>query len=639
MLFGYNGKILRVDLSHKKISVEEPGEVFYRTYMGGRSLIAYYLYKELAPEIDPLSPENKLIFAVSVITGAPFPGLGRSSVGAKSPLTGLFGESEAGGYWGPELKFSGYDAIIVEGRSNEPVYLWIKDGEVQICNAAHLWGMDTKDTFELIKKEINDDRIRIEVIGKAGENLVKYAGIASDLRNYHGRTGLGAVMGSKNLKAVVVRGTKKPSFYNLDKVKKLAKWFSQNFKKNVDNNTQNRYGTNKYYFNANIGGSLPTKNWHTGHFDELTYSVDDMHDALKIGSEGCYACPIRCKQIFKSDFPYKIDPAYGGPEYETLSSFGSLCLVKDYNVIAKAHDLCNRYGLDTISTGVTIAFAMECYENGLLTKEQTDGVELNFGNGKAMLEMIEKIASRNGFGDFLADGVKRYAKQLGGNALEYAMHVKGQELPAQEPRAKFGVGLGFALSPTGADHLQAEHDGAFDPKLAGYSHDADEPSIFVRTLNPLGILEPVESLSLEPAKVRLFTYLQHIFSLFNSLEVCIFAFEPVRTAKISFLVDLVKAVTSWETSLWELLKLGERGTTMARCFNIKHGATCEDDTLPERLFTELEGGHFKGSKLDKDEFKRAIRLYYEIMGWNSKGIPTEGKLCELNIHWMYDDLS
>ena len=638
MLTGYNGKILRINLTESKIDVEQPNEVFYRRYFGGRCLMLYYLYKELSPETNPLSESNKVIFAASVITGTPYPGLSRSSIGAKSPLTGLFGESEAGGYFGPELKFSGYDAIIVEGKAEKPVYIWIKDGEVSIKDATEMWGKDTGTTADMIMEETGEKKARMQVIGQAGENQVLYAGVASDLNHYHGRCGMGAVMGSKNLKAVAVRGTKKLPLADKAKVIELSKWFAENYKSVVDSNTQSRYGTNQYYFNANVAGSLPTKNFNKGVFDEIDYTVDDMHEELKIGSEGCFACPVRCKQVFESEKPYKIDPRYGAPEYETLGGFGSVCMISDFHVISKAHELCNRYGLDTISTAVTIAFAMECYENGILTKEQMDGIDLKFGNGEAALEMIRKIAFREGFGDFLAQGTKICAEKLGKDAGKYAMQVKGQEHPIAEPRAKYGIALAYAVSPTGSDHLQHEHDGAFDPNLTGYSHDADETSVFVKACNPMGILEPVESLSLSPKKVKLFTYLQHWFSCFNSLEVCIFTMEPVRTGKVSHLPELIKFSTGWDASLWEVLKLGERGTTMARAFNYKHGATKEDDTIPDRHFEELEGGPLQGSKIDREEFEKALELYYQMMGWDENGQPTEGKLYELDLGWMHEDL-
>ncbi len=635
MPYGYNGKILRINLFTSDVKVEEPGEKFFRKYLGGRGIISYFLLKEIPKGADPLGKENKIIFSTSIATGAPVPGFGRHSIGAKSPLTGFYGESESGGFWGPELKFAGFEAIIVEGNSPKPVYISIKNEKVEIKDAAHLWGKETGDADDLIKQELEDKKVKTLIIGPAGENLVRFSGIAHDLTHYHGRTGMGAVMGSKNLKAVVVRGTNKLEFANSEKLREIARFFAQNFKNNADNHGQHNHGTSDYYFGAQAAGSLPTKNFTTGYFDELDYDADELHAKLKIRNDGCYACPVRCKQVFASEEPYKIDPKYGGPEFETLAAFGSLCGVSDMFAGPKAHELCNRLGLDTVSTGVVISFAMECYEKGIITKEDLDGLELTYGNTEAMLKMVEMISSRKGFGDILAEGAKRAAEKIGKGAQKYAMHVKGQELAMAEPRAKFGVGLGYAVSPTGADHLQHEHDGAFDPALTGYSHSTDDSNVFLRALYPMGLLDTVPSLSLGGEKVQLFTYLQHYWSLFNSLDICIFVFEPVRTLKVNHLVDIIAAVTGWDTSLFELMKTGERATTLARSFNIKHGLTREDDNLPDRLFSGLEGGVLKGAKMDREEFEKSLTLYYEMMGWDRKnGVPLEGKLFELGIGWV-----
>ncbi len=636
---GYSGKILRVNLTERTSRIEEPGPRFFRTYLGGRGIIAYYLLKEVPAGADPLGPENRLVFAASVITGAPLAGLGRQSIGAKSPLTGFYGESESGGFWGPELKFAGYEAIVVEGRASSPVYLWVRDGEVQLRDASHLWGKETGDTSDLLKKELGDERIRTLIIGPAGEKLVRIAGVAHDLSHYHGRTGMGAVMGSKNLKAVVVRGSGKPAFADQDKVKQLVKFFADNFRSNADNRGQNNHGTSDYYFNAQAAGSLPTLNFTAGHFDGVSYTVEEMHSRLKVRTEGCYACPVRCKQVFAAETPYKIDPRYGGPEFETLAAFGSLCGVGQMEAAPKAHELCNRFGLDTVSTGAAIAFTMECFQNGLLSREDLGGMSLEFGDAEGMLRMVEMIAFRKGFGDVLAEGVARAAARIGKGAEKFAMHVKGQEFAMAEPRSKFGLGLAYALSPTGADHLQHEHDGAFDSALTGYSHTADDPNLFVQTLYPLGLLEPVPGLSMGPEKVRLFTYLQHWWSLFNCLDVCIFTFEPVRTFKVNQLVEIVAAVTGWDASLWELMKAGERATTLARCFNLKHGLSRRDDRLPDRLFEGLRAGLLKGSKLDRREFEEAVPLYYEMMGWDREnGVPTRGKLLELGLGWAEESI-
>ncbi len=629
---GYSGKIVRVNLSDRTVGIEEPGYRFFRTYLGGRGIIVHCLLNEVPAGADPLGAHNKIVFAASVITGAPLAGLGRQSIGAKSPLTGFYGESESGGFWGPELKFAGYEAIIVEGKAPSPVYLWVHNDRVEIRDASHMWGKDTGETSDILKRELADDRIRTLIIGPAGENLVRIAGVAHDLSHYHGRTGMGAVMGSKRLKAVVVRGTHRLDFADQGKIKELARFFADNFRSNADNHGQNNHGTSDYYFNAQAAGSLPTLNFTAGHFDGVTYTVEEMHARLKIRTEGCYACPVRCKQVFSAETPYRIDPRYGGPEFETLAAFGSLCGVAQMEAAPKAHELCNRLGLDTVSTGAVIAFAMECFQNGLISPEDLGGMSLQFGDADAMLKMVQMIAYREGFGDVLAEGSARAAAAIGKGADRFAMHVKGQEFAMAEPRSKFGLGLAYALSPTGADHLQHEHDGAFDSALTGYSHTADDPSLFVKTLYPMGMLEPVPGLSMGAEKVRLFTYLQHWWSLFNCLDVCIFTFEPVRTFKVNHLVEIVAAVTGWDTSLWELMKAGERATTMTRCFNLKHGLSRKDDTLPDRLFEGLQAGFLKGSRLDRQEFEKAVPLYYEMMGWDRQtGVPTEGKLHELGI--------
>jgi aldehyde:ferredoxin oxidoreductase len=401
---GYSGKILRVNLTERTSRIEEPGYRFFRTYLGGRGIIAYYLLKEVPAGADPLGPENRMIFAASVITGAPLAGLGRQSIGAKSPLTGFL--SQSGGYWGPELKFAGYEAIIVEGRASSPVYLWVHDERVEVRDASHLWGKETGDTSDLLKKELGDERIRTLIIGPAGENLVRIAGVAHDLSHYHGRTGMGAVMGSKNLKAVVVRGS--PSRRSAGQNQATVKFFADNFRANADNRGQNNHGTSDYYFNAQAAGSLPTLNFTAGHFDGVTYTVEEMHARLKVRTDGCYACPVRCKQIFSAETPYKIDPRYGGPEFETLAAFGSLCGVGQMEAAPKAHELCNRFGLDTVSTGAAIAFAMECFQNGLLSREELGGMSLEFGDARPCTEdggndrlpegLRERVGGRRGQG-------------------------------------------------------------------------------------------------------------------------------------------------------------------------------------------------------------------------------------------------
>ncbi|MFQ6079699.1 MAG: aldehyde ferredoxin oxidoreductase family protein, partial [Thermodesulfobacteriota bacterium] len=557
MAYGYNGKILRVDLSGGKISVDEPDEVFYRRYIGGRGVALYYLLKELEPGVDPLGPDNLLIFAASVLTGAPIQGISRFTVATKSPLTGTYGEGEAGGHWGPELKFAGYDAVVVKGKADKPVYLWIHDGEAEIRDASEIWGKPTKEAQETIRKELEDERIRVAQIGPAGEKLVRFACVINELQDANARGGLGAVMGSKNLKAIAVRGTKKVSMRDPEKVTALVKWFNKTLPENPDVPGLRNIGTSQLVLPINESGGLPTRNFREGAFEGAEeISGETMKETIGAGQRACFACSVACKRVVEFDEPFKVDPAYGGPEYESIAALGSCCGVTDLKAIVKANEICNAYGMDTISTGAAVAFAMECFENGILTKEDTGGLDLRFGDSEAMVRAVEMIAKREGLGDILAEGVKRAAERIGKGSEKFAMHVKGKEIPMHEPRWKTGVGLGYAVSPTGADHVQMEHDTCFEEK-----------GFFLDQLSPIGILEPVKSDDLGPRKARLFTYLQHWWSLGNCLDLCLFTTAPVRAWTIPQVVEMVNAVTGWDTTTWELMKAGERATTMARAFN------------------------------------------------------------------------
>lgn len=484
MPYGYNGRWLRVNLTTHEIKVEEVPDRIYRMYLGGRGFGAYLLFKELRPGVDPLSPENKLMFAVSVITGAPIAGVNRVSVVAKSPLTGGYGEAEAGGFFATELKFSGYDAIVFEGRSEKPVYLWVKDGKAELRDASRLWGKTTKETVEEVKKELGEPSARVACIGPAGEKLVRFANVMFDNRYAAGRGGLGAVMGSKNLKAVIVRGSKRPfEFYNISKLVEIAKWFNENWRKYPGAVSRSTYGTAELVTPLNKDGILPTLNFRGGSFDKAdAISGEAMNNTILVGRESCFACPIECKRVVKAQPPYETDPDYGGPEYETIVSFGSLCGVGDLNAVSYANQICNAYGVDTISAGVVIAFAMECFENGVINEEDTDGIKLRFGDAEAMIKTLLKIVNREGFGDVLAEGVKKASEIIGRGSEKYAMHVKGKEVPMHEPRGKVGVGLMYALSPIGADHLQAVHDPVFEQERD--------------YLKSIGITEPVNRLFL-----------------------------------------------------------------------------------------------------------------------------------------------
>jgi len=619
---GYTGKILRVNLSDKSISIEEPNEKFYRRYFGGTALIGYYLLKELKPGIDPLGPDNKLIFSAGVITGVPCAGSGRSGVGSKSPLTGGWGDSQAGGFWGAELKRAGWDAIIIEGKATNPVYLWINDDKVEIRDASHLWGKATLKVERQIQDELGDKRIRVAQIGPAGEKLVRIAGIANDLTHFYGRNGHGAVMGSKKLRAIAVRGHQALPLAHPEKVREVAKWLTDNYK--VLSAGMTAHGTSGGIPGLNEDGILPTRNFQEGQFEGyMDIAGETMTETILVGRDNCYACPIHCKREVKVGPPYNVDPVYGGPEYETCASLGSLCGVNDLKAVAKGNQICQAYGLDTIGTGNAIAFAMECFERGILTKADTGGIELKFGNAEAMMTMVEMIAKREGLGDILAEGTKRAAEKIGQNAAEYAMQIKGQELPMHEPRGKVGLGIGYATSPTGADHVHNIHDTMFateGPALEG--------------LKELGIQEPLSPLDLSPAKVHMFQCVANWVHFQNCAHSCIFL--PFSH---SHFVQLVNGATGWNTSVFELMKVGERALALARVFNAREGYTAKDDIIPERFYEAFNSGPLKDKEIGRETMHQALQTYYKMAGWDPKrAVPTAEKLQELDLGWVVEEL-
>lgn len=631
MPYGYMGKIARINLTNLKVVIEELNEEFFKKYLGGRNIASYYMLKEISPNADPLGPENKLIITTSVLTGTMIPGSARHTMAAKSPLSDGFGESEAGGFWGPELKFAGYDGLIIEGKSVKPTYIYINDNDINIKSALHLWGKETGEVQDIIRKENNNKKIRVLQTGVAGENLVRYAAVTNELNHWCGRCGLGAVMGSKNLRAIAVRGTKKVKIKNKNNVLEFCKWFSSNIKNNIGLSYKAKYGTASSVVALDAVGLLPTNNFRNGSFKYAeSIGGEKLFEELLIKRGSCFACPIRCKRVvgYKDD-NILVEEKYGGPEYESIGSLGSSCAIKDLKTICKANELCARYGLDTISTGMTLSFAMECYKKGLISKLDTDGIELEFGNDNALLQMIEKIAKREGFGNILAEGSYRASEIIGKGAKKYSMTVKKQEFPAHEPRGKWGVALGYAVSPTGADHLVAAHDPWFETEP---DKDNDLTYMDISPMYYFGIRKPIESKSLSPEKIRLYVHLQYLWSLYNVLDLCIFIGVPeFRMTSIDQIRELVNNVCGWDLSLWELIKIAEKGIHMARMFNYKNNILSDKDNLPERMFEPLESGVQIGAKINRDEFEESLKTYYEMMGWNKKGIPTLGKLSELGI--------
>jgi len=612
--FGYNGRRLVVDLINMEIRSEEPEEVWYRKHLGGMGSVAYHLLNTVEAQADPLGPDNVLVLSTGVITGAPFSGSGRNAVGGKSPLTGGFGEAEAGGFWNAELKHAGFDEIVFTGKASEPAWLWINDGEAELMDGSSLWGLEVGECQDEMREETGEPQAKTALIGPAGERMVRIACVINDLTHVAGRSGMGAVMGSKNLKGVAVRGRNPPELADPERVKALA----QSLAKRVTTEARglHEYGTGAAMDAYAKTGNLPTRNFRDGdwpHAKEIdAIAVKERH---RVGMGTCYSCAVRCKKEVEIEEPYRVERRYGGPEYESLGALGSDCGVSDLPAICKANELCQRYGIDTIGAGTTVAFAMECYEEGIIDDETTGGIKLNFGNAEAMLKTVELIGEREGIGDILAEGSRRASRVFGEESRRYLVEVKGQEAPMHEPRLKMGLGLGYAVSPTGADHCHNLHDTVMN-------------SGSYRKLRPLGEYEEVPVDSLGPDKVRLFKSQMQMRVLANCLSVCTFppwSFTEYR--------DLVQAVTGWDVSMHELVQVAERTLALARIFNLREGFTREDDWLPPRFFQPQTSGALSETSVDPDELRKAVDTYYEMMGWDMDGAPTEGTLYRLSIGW------
>ncbi len=627
MPYGYHGKILHVDLTKGLLQIEEPDERFYRHYMGGSALGTYYLLKNTPAGADPLGPDNTLTLSLSVLTGAPVSGQSRVTTTAKSPLTGGVGDAQGGGFWPAECKFAGFDAIVVKGKAEKPVYLWLHDGEAELRDASHLWGKLTGEVETQIKEELGDPKIEVLQCGPAGEKMVRFAAIMSMSNRANGRTGMGAVMASKNLRAVAVRGKMRPPIADKDALSELAKWGAKNFE-DSDVASLGLLGTAGVLGGQQTAGGLPTRNWESGVFEGWeTIDGQALYDTILKKRDTCYSCVIRCKrEVENTAGPYKLDPHYGGPEYESIATLGSYCGVDDLVAVSYANQLCNQYGMDTISCGATIAWAMDCFEEGLITTEDTGGIELRFGNADAMVKMTEMIAKREGFGDLLAEGSARAAAKIGKGTEDLVVTVKQQELPAHMPRVKRSLALIYAVNPFGADHQSHEHD----PSYEEYSDRLAE----------LDLMDPQPSTTLNSAKVRFALYTEYFYSFLDTVNLCQFVWGPsFHLYGPSQMVDLARAVTGWDVSLWELMKVGERRLNLLRAFNAREGIGREADQLPKKLYKGLVGGPSDGWAVDKENFEKAKDLYYAMAGWDvATGTPARAKLEELGLTWVADEL-
>lgn len=624
---GYNGAIAHIDLTNSRVEIEHPSESFYRTYLGGGALGAYYLLREMPPGADPLGADNVLVFAPSVLTGAPISGLSRFNVTAKSPLTNAIGDAQCGGTWGPQLKFAGFDALLVKGRAPQPVYLWVSQGRIEMRGAAHLVEMFPKEVEEAIRLELGEPRASIIQNGPAGRRLVRFANIGNGLGHFAGRTGMGAVMGAKNLIAVAAHGRRSYAFFDAEKVKACARRATDNYKAMPSQVAFTKLGTARVVAVAQAIGTLPTRNFSSGSLEGAAgLSAEAMEATILRGNASCFGCVVRCKRVVGSDEgPYKLDSAYGGPEYETIALLGSNNGINDIRHVAKANELCNAYGLDTIQTGGLIAFAIECYESGLIGRDVTGGLDLRFGDPDLIIELVQLIGERRGLGDLLAEGFAAAVEAFGPKTADLAVHVKGVALPAYFPQVKKGLGLAFAVTPFGADHMSSEHDGQLE---------ACGPAC-----NAFGLNEPRPLGTLDAEKVRFVLRTQYYYSMLDTLELCDFCFYPGGMTSLRDLEDILTAVVGFPGNLWFLMDAGARRLAMQRAFNYREGIGPASDALPARATVPMSQGVYEGARIDDEEFGRALIDYYGAAGWDPiSGRPLRGKLIELGLGWLEDQL-
>ena len=615
------GKVLRVDLWTGKIREEKLPDRILRNWIGGRGLGVYLMLKEVDPKVDPLSPANKAIVLTGPLTGIPgVPSSGRWVSVTKSPLTNTIHDSHCGGKFGPELKFAGVDAIIIEGESDEPVYLWIYDGKAELRCAKHLWGKDVHATTDMIKEELageigkdEAEQIKVACIGPAGENLVRFAAIISDYNRAAGRGGHGAVWGSKKFKAIAARGHKKVPIANESKFKEAVKKAMDKIKKHpVTSEALPKYGTAVLVNIINKHGIFPTRNFQTGVFPEADKisgekMAETILDKELVKREICWGCPIGCARGTRITTPPWTGEG-GGPEYETVWAFGAQCGVSSLDAISKANYLCNELGLDTISMGHVIGTLMELVEKGKVPKEKLRGLRVEWGSAEAIVELTWRTAYRSGIGDDLAEGALRLAKKYG--VPEVAMVVRGQELPAYDPRGAQGHGLGYATSNRGGCHLRAY---LIAPEI-------------------LGVPELVDRFSTK-GKPQLLKHFQDVFAVIDSLVLCKFTCFAIWAEEYA---ALLSAVTGWDYKPEDLEKIGERIWNAERVFNVlSFGDSREYDTLPKRLLEEpMPEGPAKGHVVKLAEM---LDEYYKVRGWID-GRPTRAKLEELGLKWLADRL-
>ncbi|MBI4186191.1 MAG: aldehyde ferredoxin oxidoreductase family protein [Chloroflexi bacterium] len=613
MANGYTGKVLRVNLSTGKSSVEPLNMDWARKYLGCQGLGVRYMFDELAPGVDPLGPDSKIAVFNGPLTGTIAPCSPKYTIIFKAPLTGIICDSTGGGYFGAELKYAGYDGIIIEGKSPKPVYVLIRDSRVELLDAGRIWGKDVYTTTDMLKEWWGDDA-KVVAIGPAGERLVRFSCVVTEYGKANARGGGGAVFGSKNLKAIAVKGTGAVEVADPKGLMELSKKIiAENLVGNPDQAQwfawKGGEGTIGIMDGANEFGYLPTRNFREGAFEDKK-SIDSAQ-VKKIAkkAKACFSCPMGCTHHIELDRGKYKGTMVGSFEYESIAMLGSDTGINDLLAIAKLNEVCNNYGMDTISAGNTIAWAMDCYERGILTKEDTGGLELNFGNSDAAVQLLEKIGKREGLGNILAEGTARASRQIGKGSEEFAMQVKGMELPAYDPRVAIGMGLAYAICPTGGDHRRAHP--MFAALTGGWWLGADQVKLDPR----------------RPENFAQVVVAQNHWQAYRfSTGHCDFGLLETAWG----LQDLVSVCTGWpETADWR--KIGERIINTYRMCSVREGISRKDDTLPPILFKNKVAGPAKDAIIDPKDFEYMLNDYYRIRGWDSNGKPSLKKLKELGI--------
>lgn len=609
------GRVLRIDLSTKKVTKERIGNDVLRNFIGGKGFVAKVLYEELKPGTDPLSPNNILVVATGPVTGTNAPAFSKAAFATKSPLTGIFVDSYVGGNLGPEIRFAGYDLIIVKGKSETPVCVYIHDEEVKIEDASDFWGKDVIETEKALKDRFGG-KVRIASIGPAGENLVSYACVCHQIYRQAGRGGTGAVMGSKNLKAIVVEGTGKVRVADETRFNQAVREATENIRNNeMLQEGLVKSGTLSMEPLAQAMGIANVNNYSGGVMEgEVAERLSGawIEERYKPKRSSCFRCPIACERFVKMA-QGKWGTFEASTEFETLILLGPNIGITDYETIAYLGLLCDRMGIDTIQTGNALSFAMECYERGLISGEDTEGLELNFGNEKAAMEMIRNIAYKKGVGSLLAQGTKEMAKKIGHGSEKFAMHVKGLAFPAAwDVRGAQGHGFSFAVSDRGACHLSSDVDFA---ELFGAPGVADRFSLETKPK----VVKDTEDL----ATAR------------DTLISCILNFLPSEIH-----LKLLNSTLGTDISMDEFLLVGERIEQLIRAFSVREGnISRRDDILPSRVFEEpVPKGPSEGQRISREKFEEALNIYYELRGWNKDGVPTKRKLKELGLEKAADEV-